>query len=175
MSLESVPEILKNTSNEHCFESCLGMTLAHYEKLGQLGLQDIVQSLSQPGEESVPMSRTIEWLDSYGLQVEYIEQENEFNTEFFSTLRRAGATTLSIPPTTRMAIRHVNEGKALITQVNYVEDSGQEDYDLNHAVFLAEYDDDGVLILDPDGMEVGTSSLEAYWGRYPNLISVSLK
>ena len=175
MSLESVPEVLKNTTNEHCFESCLGMTLAHYGKLGSLGLQDIVAALSRPEEEFTPMSRTFEWLNNFGLQVEYIEQEDENNTSFFSTLRKTGATTRSLSATTAIAIQLANEGKALITQINYLEDEGQKDYDLDHAVFLSKYDDTGVLVLDPNGMGFGTSRLEGLWGRYPNLISIDLK
>lgn len=175
MSLESVPEALKNTTNEYCFEACLGMTLAHYKKLGNLGLLDIVAAISQPDEAFTPMARTFEWLHSFGLQVEYIEPEDEDNTEFFSTLREVGATTRSLSPTTDMAIELANKGNALITQMSYIEDQGQDDYDLDHAIFLSQYDDTGLLVLDPNGMQFATSRVESLWGRYPNLISISSK
>jgi len=169
MSLESVPEALLNTTNEHCFESCLGMTLAHYKKLGNLGLEDIVAAVSRPGEEFTPMARTFEWLNNFGLQVEYIEKEDENNTDFLTSLREAGTIIRPVSPTTAIAIQLANEGKALISQVSY--EGGEPD----HAIFLAEDDDTGVLLLDPNGMEFGTSSLEGIWGRYPNLISVDKK
>ena len=151
------------------------MTLAHYGKLGRLGLKDIEAAVSRPNEEFTPMERTFEWLQSFGLKVEYIEEENKDNTDFFSSLREVGVTTRSISPTTETAVELANEGTALITQINYLPDEGQEDYDLDHAVYLGKYDDTGVLILDPNGMTFGTSDLEHFWGRYPNLISVDLK
>jgi len=145
------------------------MTLAHYGKLGNLGLQDIVAAVSRPGEEFTPMERTFEWLNNFGLQVEYIEEEDENNTGFFTNLREVGTIVRPIPPTTAMAIQLANEGKALISQISY---EGDEP---DHAVFLAEADETAVLLLDPNGMEFGISDLEGIWGRYPNLISVDRK
>jgi hypothetical protein len=175
MALDSLPKVLENTELEHCFESCLGMTLAHYGKLGNLSLQDIVAAVSRPGEEVTPMARTFEWLQSFGLQVEYIEAYDESASDFISSLQEAGVITRPIAPTMEMAIQLANEGKALITQINYTEDEGQVDFELNHAVYLGELGDEDVLLIDPDGAVFGVDEVTSFWGRFPNLISVALK
>jgi hypothetical protein len=174
MALSELPNGLENLDSEHCFESGLGMTLAHFSKLGELQLSDIVEAISRPGEEVTPMSRALAWLHSYGLQIDYIEKPTPQAEDHLASLVSAGITYVPEAPTMATVFEHSARGNSLLTQINYEPDLGQPDFELNHIVYLAAEDDD-VLLIDPDGFSFGVDDLSPLWGRFPNLISVREK
>ncbi len=179
MALQALPEGLENTSFEHCFHSCLGMTLAHHGMLGSLALQDIVRAISGPDEEITPPApaRALGWLvKEFDLRVKYMEKIGGADPDFVDSLEQAGVTVLDVAPTMDTVASLAGEGEALITQINYDRDEGKDDFNLNHVVYLGVNDrDNGVLLIDPDGPLFGVSDLAPLWGRFPNLISTSKK
>lgn len=174
MALSELPNGLENLDYEHCFESGLGMTLAHFSKLGELQLLDIVAATSRPGEEFTPMSRALAWLCTFDLQVEYIEKPTPDAEDHLASLVRAGIIYTPEKPTMDTLFEHGERGNALLTQINYEPDMGQADFELNHVVYLAAEDDD-ILLIDPDGFSFGVDDVSSLWGRFPNLISVREK
>lgn len=173
MALESVPPNLLNSTGEHCFQACIGMSLAHYGKLGTLTLRDIVRATEKEEEQVTPMVRIFEWVKSFGVSIEYIEELGEGDTTFTDSLQDVGVKVNLFKPTTTVALDLVDRGNTVITQVSYTADTGQQNFELDHAVFLSPLKrNESVLVLDPDNMVYGITDLTPLWGRYPNLISI---
>lgn len=176
MSLNELPPNLANTTNEHCFLSCAGMALAHYQKLGNLGLADIREAVEIPGEQVTPMARVFKWLiDGYDLDVEYVEEMDETDpdsADFIASLREAGATYTSARPTMTDVLTRVDNNTAVITQINY-ENMGDDgpSFEPNHTIYLGSCVPGKLIsIIDPNGPYFAIDDISEVWGEYPNLI-----
>lgn len=176
MSLHELPPTLKDTTGENCFLSCVGMALAHYEKLGSLCLADIIEAVEIPGEEVTPMARVFAWLISgYGLDVEYIEEMDETDqdsADLIASFRNAGVTYTPLRPTMADMLRYVDRDIAVITLVNY-DNMGADNpnLELNHAIYLGScHPSEAVSVIEPNGAHFAIEDISEAWGDYPNLI-----
>lgn len=176
--LDKLPPSLANVTGEHCFLSCVGMSLAHYKKLGHLGLADIVEAVTLPGEEETPMARVFDWLiHSHGLKVEYIEKIDETNpgdADFIASIETAGAVYTNTSPAMNDVFAHVDAGEAVITQINYKNmEEDNPTHELDHAVYVGScVAGELVSIIDPDGPHFVVENISDAWGPYPNLIVI---
>src|SRR5690606_36302664 len=99
MTLKTLPSQLLNSDREQCFASCLGMVLAHYERLGDLGLGDIITAIGSTSDEDTPVAKGLGWLQTFDLTVEYVEDLSQVNTNLADSLRTEGIAHKNIRPT----------------------------------------------------------------------------
>jgi hypothetical protein len=173
MALEKVPQQLLNTTGEDCFMSCLGMSLAHFQMLGSLTLEDIVSDLERPGEEFTPMHRTFSWLANRGLRTSYVESldlSNQSNLAFIDEINRAGARYIHKSPTAKTIINQIDRGSVVLTQLSYSEET---DAELDHVVYVTSIDDYQTQVLDPDFQNpLVLPDLSNFWQNRPNMIVI---
>jgi hypothetical protein len=168
MALDRLPPQLHNADSEHCFESCLGLTLAHFGKLGGLTLTGIVAEMERPGEEYFPMERGLAWLGEFGLKVEYVEVFAEEDPDFISSLIENGIIYTPVIPDRPLLDRYLKDGRAVLTQVDY---SGEGEPD--HIAYVQSTEDYQTNLIDPDMLNpLVMHPIEELWGEYPNLIVI---